>query len=526
MALLGSLVVAAALAIFVYQAGQFWPQTLDDAFITFRYAQNLAAGHGPVWNPGLPPAEGYTTFLWMLILVIPHALGADPVLFAKVLGVAAALGCVAVTYAFGRALCEPERPARAIVPAAAVLFLCAFYPTSTHAVSGMETALFTLLAQGFFFTLVLVRDDPTGRRLCAAAVTTLFLGLTRPDGVLLAVVGLGVLWWQLEPPDRRRAAGWGAAVVALPWSAYFVWRFLYYGHPLPLTFYVKVGGGEGLEGLPSVLGFLRFVALPLGILVVLGWNRQRARVHAPLAAAFALLGFYLVPLHVMGVEFRFCAPVYPLFATLAAAGLPPLVDRVAPRLGEGARGRHRAFAAIALTLCPLVAFGLQRQSRGAANWARGYAKRMEDTHIALGRKLATLRAEHPSAVLAINDAGAVPYYSGWETIDTVGLNEPHIALSGEHDPAYVLSHEPDLVVVPSITPRVLLAPHDWQRALYEACEEHGMQKVRGIGGAYYHLWLIARPDSWVAEALRGWDFEPRHRKSAPPTRAGRAEGPG
>src|SRR4051812_35207028 len=43
-----------------------WPFTVDDAFITFRYSQNLAAGYGPTFNPGvLPHAEGYTSFLWM-----------------------------------------------------------------------------------------------------------------------------------------------------------------------------------------------------------------------------------------------------------------------------------------------------------------------------------------------------------------------------------------------------------------------------------------------------------------------------
>ena len=35
----------------------------DDAFISFRYAANLAHGRGLVWNPG-ERVEGYTNFLW------------------------------------------------------------------------------------------------------------------------------------------------------------------------------------------------------------------------------------------------------------------------------------------------------------------------------------------------------------------------------------------------------------------------------------------------------------------------------
>ena len=47
---------------------QNWGQVFDDAFISYRYAQNLAMGHGITWNPGYPPTEGYTNFLLVLIL--------------------------------------------------------------------------------------------------------------------------------------------------------------------------------------------------------------------------------------------------------------------------------------------------------------------------------------------------------------------------------------------------------------------------------------------------------------------------
>ena len=50
----------------------YWPIRLsypiDDTFITFRYADNLAQGFGLVWNPGAPPTEGYTNFLYVLLL--------------------------------------------------------------------------------------------------------------------------------------------------------------------------------------------------------------------------------------------------------------------------------------------------------------------------------------------------------------------------------------------------------------------------------------------------------------------------
>ena len=44
---------------------------VDDAFISFRYAEHLAMGHGLVWNPG-EHVEGYTNFLWTLLMTLPH----------------------------------------------------------------------------------------------------------------------------------------------------------------------------------------------------------------------------------------------------------------------------------------------------------------------------------------------------------------------------------------------------------------------------------------------------------------------
>jgi hypothetical protein len=45
---------------------------LDDAFISFRYAQHFADGHGLVFNldPSEPPVEGYTNFAWTMWLAL------------------------------------------------------------------------------------------------------------------------------------------------------------------------------------------------------------------------------------------------------------------------------------------------------------------------------------------------------------------------------------------------------------------------------------------------------------------------
>ena len=46
----------------------WFPVPQEDAYILYRYSENLAGGHGIVWNVGETPTDGATDFLWMLVL--------------------------------------------------------------------------------------------------------------------------------------------------------------------------------------------------------------------------------------------------------------------------------------------------------------------------------------------------------------------------------------------------------------------------------------------------------------------------
>ena len=61
---------------------------IDDAFIFFRYAENLLEGHGLLWNPGDEAVEGYSSFLYVVVLAALRATGAEFVQGAHVLNVA------------------------------------------------------------------------------------------------------------------------------------------------------------------------------------------------------------------------------------------------------------------------------------------------------------------------------------------------------------------------------------------------------------------------------------------------------
>lgn len=76
-ALSGWSLLLAASGAFLLEAWEPTPQ-LDDAFIPFRYARNLAEGYGLVYNPG-EFVEGFTNLLWtLLVAAAPWLLWSSP----------------------------------------------------------------------------------------------------------------------------------------------------------------------------------------------------------------------------------------------------------------------------------------------------------------------------------------------------------------------------------------------------------------------------------------------------------------
>src|SRR6187549_190922 len=93
------LLAVAAMTIITGLTALLWGLTLDDAYITFRYARHLAQGYGlGAWNRTREHVEGYSSLLWTLLLAGAAWLGADLRIASKVFGTAAALIVIAVLF--------------------------------------------------------------------------------------------------------------------------------------------------------------------------------------------------------------------------------------------------------------------------------------------------------------------------------------------------------------------------------------------------------------------------------------------
>ena len=389
--------------------------TQDDAYISFRYAQNLVDGHGLVFNPG-ERVEGYTNFLWTVLFAPFLALGLDPAPVSTSLGMlTSALLLWGTWEAAERAWLAP-------------VLVASFAGLSLEGVQGLETAFYA-------FCVVMAVRGGRGWGVWAGVAA-----LTRPEGYAV----FGVLW-------LLRRSWMDALLFGLLTVPHLGFRVAYYGDIVPNTFHAKVGDPSQLAGTAAERGVrylmrTTWTCVPL----MLGWAggmglllRRPRTVLVPgiLRDALALLAFFSVYVVAVGGDFkgtgRFFIPMLPLLALLAARGL-----RGVPRwMGPGL-----AVAAVAWSLPHFAKMQY---------FAERFAGELQTRRMA-GERLAEVAP--PDTLIAVHAAGVLPFYAGRPTLDMWGLNDAHIARAEvddfgkgtagheRHDYDYVLSRKPDLIL--------------------------------------------------------------------------------
>lgn len=413
-------IAAVALAVLAGAAWSVWPVQVDDSFIVYRYADHTARGLGLVWNPGQDPVEGFTNLAWVLGHVPAVWLGVDLPLVSKLLGLAAAATTVVVLAT------EPRTRIGAV--AAAGAFAMAL-PTSVHALAGLETAAIGLVV---LRAVVLGARTAHGDQIRPWELPGLLLaaGLLRPEGVAAVAPAL-LLWWAHRPGP----AGWSwTAAAAGAGAGYMAWRWSYFGHPFPNTFYVKTGQDAALNG--EWIQVTAALLLPLLMLTATHMAHRPVRVAVLVLATVAAL--FVVPAATapaMDYLSRFAWHAVPVLCLAAGWAIDRVPSPTAAR------------AATAVTLLWMLAGGLlHAHTRSLLN----YGPDLDRAHAAIGRGLAAADVDPAARTLAVSDAGAIPYLSGWNSLDYIGLNDERIARGADPTEA-VVGAAPTVVIVTSST---------------------------------------------------------------------------
>ena len=429
------LVLALVLFTFVFRI-RLPPAITDDAYITFRYAENLARGAGFVFNEG-ERVLGTTTPLFAIVLAaVKFGTSISPETPALWL---AALSDAATVYLLFRLSMRGYGEPR---PGILAGLLYALSPLAVRfSINGMETSLAVALILG---GLLLYLED----RLRAAALATAVAILVRPEAGLMAVL----ITVDLYGSERKRqAAAFSGSVLALiaPW---IIFAALYFGSPIPHSIAAKstslyqwsivqtasvflshfaflfigypLGGMVGVQwpGAVQNLGPLSVWIFSLGLallqaLLIVGGARQWLKNdrRAWVVAAFPILYLILYLGSAMMNVFIFdwyLAPLQPFYLLYMAAGL--LAIARGPLSGASTK------AAYTIMVLSLLA-GYRWDGEGIGSPLSAESER-EDEY----REVAIRFRDSfgPESVVAASEIGALGYYSDARILDTAGLISP------------------------------------------------------------------------------------------------------
>jgi hypothetical protein len=172
---------------------------LDDVYIHFQYAKQMALGQPYIYNPGLPATSGATSFLYPYMLAVGYLLGFQGLnlgLWAMLLCMVA-LACSAwLVYRLVKVFDAPEWLAMLV----GIIFAISG-PVSWHFMSGMETGWVVLFTLGTLFYLTPHSSLPGygeggQKRVRNAIIFATLLALIRPEGGIFAGLAMVALFIQ------------------------------------------------------------------------------------------------------------------------------------------------------------------------------------------------------------------------------------------------------------------------------------------------------------------------------------------
>ena len=373
-----------------------WPMKLDDAFIAFRYARNLVEGVGLVWNPGEPPVEGYSNFLWVLVMAVVHQLGLEPLRAAKVLGLlSSVLGLGAVGWLTWRAT------ACRYTALAAALLLGFTQDWIVNAVLGLETSLYATLMMLALGSVLQLAQSRTPRLGGLAGVLLGVCALTRPEAPMLFLLSGAWLGWQWRGAVPRRAALVFAAGFGAVFGPYFVFRLAYYGDFLPTAVRAKDAGqpfvqsylaaNPFLGGPEYVVDLLRAYS-PVVVLAAAGAVLVTREVGSRLALPGLVVAGYFAGVArtwpVMGLAHRLLMPAAVLLMVLAAPAVIAFVRRARTPLAAGLGLAVALLGVRFLSAEDTPPFCDDLHGSGRTFMTR-YLERLDHLHVPLANTLAT-----------------------------------------------------------------------------------------------------------------------------------------
>ncbi len=400
--------------------------TADDAFITFRYAENIASGNGFVYN-SFQRVLGTTTPLYTLLLTIPAMLSVSLITASMIFNSVSSGLTAVLLYRTSHRL---SFGSLSLLPVALYVFFPRILATDT---GGMETAFFTLLVTTSLYFLFINKTSPS---LLMASLAV----LTRPEGFFILAIVLLIKFRERFFQTLKLAII--PIVLILPWT---IFANSYFGSPIPhsipakLALYSQFGTMSTWENLSFLLGLHN----PLGYVVTIGWlagvlHLWKTKRFGSAENAWIVVVLVFLSLSRTHLFLWYVTPVYPYVLLFVAASGKWILDSFSFLKTKVMLDSITVLAVI------VVVLGFASLQSAQSFKARQHV--LNTVHKSIGIYLHDNMAERE--IVAAEDIGYIGYYSQAWVLDRDGLVSPEALLYNLSGDYYSVIHDyrPEWVV--------------------------------------------------------------------------------
>ena len=456
---------------------------LDDAYIFLRYVRNFTTGHGIVWNIGEKPVEGFSSFLYFILLsIISFISHAQLENVIQILGVLFGIGSLIVTYLISKKLFKNYFTK--FLPITLLTFSPFLVIWSTI---GMDSILYLFLFLLCFYFYIRYRENR--KFIYIFSISCVFLALSRSEAMVFILVTF-IFELLIRMKEKKKVFDKGllisGSLFIVLYGTYFVWRWIYFGHLFSNTYYAKTGGNlyqifGGLDNFwqsfkTLFVGTSAVILIPL-IFLFITKKRSWVIYYFSLLILGISASNILVGGDVFGV--RFYLPVWGLLLILSSLALDQFIN------SKSIKTYQTALIITTIFISALFAWYkndyYQEDKRLYRNIPYYLANRdsypsVEDTNSeSYYDSKTTFRAMasvlnsdlEPGSSIALVAVGTIGYYSDFTIYDMVGKVDEHIAHEpfnekyieswrpghDKGDGKYILGKKPDYILLYSILSR-------------------------------------------------------------------------
>lgn len=474
---------------------QFYYHVNEDAWISFKYARNLADGFGLVSNPGDVTQEGYSNLVLVLLLAFfKWAFNANIVHTAKIIGIFSLVSIVALTpliirlflntleqylqiyqHPFAKSFSQQKSLYLHSLSLIIALCIVASQYMRFWTTQGLETIFYALQIWLIIYLTVYIVLTHRYQWLWSIALLSFISLNTRPEGLMnfptaMGLIVLGAIFDKTYQHSFIKHLIMNSLFFLLLVSALLSFKWCYFGHILANPSYVKLALATGLQPYTYFIDYLKikgilftliiFLALASGFLtiVLLLRKKQSLALVNIIFVMLAFIGSQFFFVYYSGgdymMHFRFFITHYPLFILAIVWFITVIIILFSVQTGKW------GFISGALGSIILFVSAWQEPVQDPSWYEIGFISPTV-IHQAINSEYyqqvnqLNQKMAHSPGYYATAEFGYIPYHVKVKGLDMMGLNQKEIAYNFKIYPFseavyanrdFILSKKPEVIL--------------------------------------------------------------------------------